>query len=76
VRLQCDGRTAAVGNQLIYSIVEWNSTAERKGGVRRLLAEKWTKGYKASALRGFFTRLDASRAACSYSRGIRAEELS
>ncbi len=28
---------------------------ERKGGIRRLLDEKWAKAYKASAPRGLFS---------------------
>lgn len=37
------------------SLEELEAVAEKKGGIRRLLDEKWSKVYKASAPRGLFT---------------------
>ena len=48
---------------LVYSLEELEAVAERKGGIRRLLDEKWAKVYKAGAPRGLFTPLRERRIA-------------
>ena len=45
-----------VGDLLVYSLEEWEALAEQKGGIRRLLDEKWAKVYRARAPRGVFAR--------------------
>ena len=57
VRLQLhrEADVSRVGDLLVYSLEELEAIAERKGGIRRLLDEKWTKVYKANAPRGLFT---------------------
>jgi hypothetical protein len=58
VRLQLhrEADVSTVSDLLVYSLEELEAVAEKKGGIRRLLDEKWAKVYKASALRGPFAR--------------------
>lgn len=57
VRLQLhrEADVSSVGDLLVYSLEELESVAERKGSIRRLLDEKWTKVYKANAPRDLFS---------------------
>lgn len=52
LRLRREVDVYSVGDLLVYSLDELEAVAERKGGVRRLLDEKWAKVYKASTPRG------------------------
>ena len=57
VRLQLhrEADVSRVGDLLVYSLDELEAVAERKGGIRQLLDEKWTQVYKATSPRGLFT---------------------
>lgn len=63
LQLQREADVLTVGDLLVYSLDELEAIAERKGGIRRLLDEKWTKVYKAATPRGLFGRDDTRRAA-------------
>jgi hypothetical protein len=52
----------SVSDLLIYCLKDLKAIAGAKGGIRRLLDEKWTKVYEASASRGLFA-WDAKRKA-------------
>jgi hypothetical protein len=49
LRLHREADVSSVGDLLIYSLDELEQVAVRRGGIRRLLQEKWEKVYKASA---------------------------
>jgi hypothetical protein len=63
LRLHREADVASVSDLLVYSLAELEAVAERKGGIRRLLGEKWAKVYKASSPRDLFTRAEVQRAA-------------
>jgi hypothetical protein len=63
LRLHREADVASVSDLLVYSLEEWEVVAEQKGGIRRLLDEKWAKVYKAQAPRGLFTRSELRQAA-------------
>jgi hypothetical protein len=50
--LHREADVASVGDLLVYTLDELEAVAERKGGIRRLLDEKWAKAYKTNAPRG------------------------
>jgi hypothetical protein len=54
-RLHREADVASVSDLLVYSLDELEAIVERKGGIRRLLDEKWTKAYKAVSPRGLFS---------------------
>lgn len=49
LRLHRNADVASVSDLLIYSLDELEALAEQKGGIRRLLGEKWMKTYKATS---------------------------
>jgi hypothetical protein len=63
LRLHREADVSNVSDLLIYSLEEMEAVAQQKGGIRRLLDEKWVKVYKASSPRGLFTRTDLRQAA-------------
>ena len=63
LRLHREADVSSVSDLLVYSLEELEAVAEKKGGVRRLLDEKWGKAYKASAPRGLFAPSAIRRAA-------------
>ncbi len=65
VRLQLhrEADVSSVSDLLVYSLDELEAVAERKGGIRRILDEKWAKAYKANISRGVFGRSNLSNAA-------------
>jgi hypothetical protein len=56
LHLHREGDVANVGDLLVYDLEELEAVANKKGGIRPLLDEKWCKIYKARAPRGMFTR--------------------
>lgn len=62
LRLHREADVASVSDLLVYSLEELEAIAKRKGGIRRLLDEKWSKAYKASAPRGLFSRRETRTA--------------
>jgi hypothetical protein len=63
LRLHREADVASVSDLLVYNLEELEAVAEQKGGIRRLLDEKWAKVYKANNPRGLFTRAGRERAA-------------
>jgi hypothetical protein len=63
LRLHREADVANVGDLLVYSLEELEAVAEQKGGIRRLLDEKWTKVYKANSPRSLFATNERRRAA-------------
>jgi hypothetical protein len=63
LRLHREADVALMSDLLVYSLNELEAVAERKGGIRRLLDEKWSKVYKATSPRGLFSRAEPRRAA-------------
>jgi hypothetical protein len=55
LQLQREADVSRVSDLLIYSLDELEAIAEEKGSIRRLLDEKWSKVYKATAPRGLFS---------------------
>jgi hypothetical protein len=55
LRLHREADVSSVGDLLVYSLDELEAAAERNGGVRRLLEEKWARAYKAASPRGLLT---------------------
>ncbi len=58
LRLHREADVASVSGLLVYSLQELEAAAEAKGGIRRLLDEKWTKVYKTGVPRGLFSRAE------------------
>jgi hypothetical protein len=56
LRVQRAADVSNLGDLLLYSLDELEEIAAEKGGIRRLLDEKWRKVYNANAPRGLFTR--------------------
>ncbi len=56
LRLHREADVSSVGDLLVYSLDEWETVAERKGGIRRLLDDKWRLVYRANAPHGLFSR--------------------
>ena len=54
LRLHREADLASVSDLLVYSMEELEAVAEAKGGIRRLLDEKWVKVYKAGSQRDLF----------------------
>jgi hypothetical protein len=54
LRLHREADVSSLGDLLVYSLDELEQMAQRKGGIRRLLEERWTKAYKASSPHGLF----------------------
>jgi hypothetical protein len=63
LRLHREADVASVSDLLVYSLEELEAVAAQKGGIRRLLEEKWEKVYKASSPRGLFSRAELRQAA-------------
>jgi hypothetical protein len=63
LRLHREVDVGSVSDLLVYTLEELEAVAEAKGGIRRLLEEKWTKVYKASSPRDLFTRSELRHAA-------------
>jgi hypothetical protein len=63
LRLHREADISSVSDLLVYSLDELEAVAQAKGGIRRLLDEKWTRVYKASSPRDLFTRSELQRAA-------------
>jgi hypothetical protein len=63
LRLHREADVGRVSDLLLYSLEELEAVAEAKGGIRRLLDEKWARVYKAQAPRGVFTRAELHQAA-------------
>jgi hypothetical protein len=63
LRLHREADVASVSDLLMCTLEELEAVAERKGGICRLLEEKWAKVYKANTLRGLFTRAEVRQAA-------------
>jgi hypothetical protein len=63
LRLHREADVSSVGDLLIYSLEELEAIAERKGGIGRLLDEKWAKAYKVSSPHGLFSTVAARCAA-------------
>ncbi len=63
LRLPREADVSTVSDLLVYSLDELETIAGRKGGIRRLLDEKWAKAYKASAPRSLFTGAELRGAA-------------
>jgi hypothetical protein len=55
LRLHREGDISSVSDLLICSLDELEGIAERKGGIRRLLDEKWAKVYKTYASQRVFS---------------------
>ena len=62
-QLPCEADVSSVSDLLVYSLEEWVMVALQKGGVQRLLNEKWCKIYKANFPRCMFTHNEAQHAA-------------
>ena len=64
VRLQLhrEADVASVSDLVVYSLEELEAVAEAKGGIRRLLDEKWAKVYKAQSSRCLFTSSELRQA--------------
>jgi hypothetical protein len=63
LRLHREADVSTVSDLLVYSLEGLEAVAEAKGGIRRLLNEKWAKVYKANAPRGLFSRAEMRAAA-------------
>jgi hypothetical protein len=63
LRLHREADLASVSDLVVYSLDELEAMAERKGGIRRLLDEKWARAYKAASPRGLFSPGVRTRAA-------------
>jgi hypothetical protein len=63
LRLHREADVARVSDLVLYSLEDLEAIAEEKGGIRRLLDEKWTKIYQAPAPRGLFKRGEMREAA-------------
>ncbi len=46
------------GDLLGYNLDELEAVAEAKGGIRRLLGERWAQTYKAASPRGLFGKVE------------------
>jgi hypothetical protein len=55
LNIHLEANVSSVSDLLVYSPEELEAVADQKGGIRRLLDEKWTKVYQASAPRGMFS---------------------
>jgi hypothetical protein len=58
LRLHREADVSSVSDLLVYSLDELEAVAEQKGGIRRLLDEKWAKVYIAGSPRCLFTRAE------------------
>jgi hypothetical protein len=61
--LHREADVSSVGGLLAYSLHEREAVAERKGGIRRSLDEKWGHAYKATSAHGIFCRNKVDSAA-------------
>ncbi len=62
LRLHREADLSSVGDLLVYSLDERETVAERKGGIRRLLDEKWRHVYRANAPQGLLSRSEVRAA--------------
>jgi hypothetical protein len=60
-RVHRDADISSLSDLLVYSLNEWEQVAERKGGSRRLLNDKWAKACQAASPNGLFSS-DTTRA--------------
>jgi hypothetical protein len=61
LRLHREADVSSVSDLLIYNLDEWEAIAKRKGGIRRLLDEKWCRAYKSQrTLAAMFPRSEAA----------------
>jgi hypothetical protein len=63
LRLHREADVSSVGDLFVYSLEELEALAQEKGGVRRLLEEKWAKVYKAGSPRALFRPSEMQEAA-------------
>jgi hypothetical protein len=56
LRVQLDPNVSTLGDLMLYSLDELEEVAAEKGGIARLLDEKWRHVYQANNPRGLFTK--------------------
>jgi hypothetical protein len=61
LRLHREADVTSVGDLLVYSLDELEAMAERKGGMRRLIDEKWAKVYRIHTPRDRFADVGTPR---------------
>jgi hypothetical protein len=63
LRLHREADVASVGDLLVYSLDELEAVAQAKGGIRRLLHEKWAKAFRCLPPHGLFAPAEMRGAA-------------